>query len=98
MAAAPANVQALYADLVVSQAKVISVSASALELAESYQQRGILTAYEQIKDKTLPERLAFYRSQAQAFHQRLGLPVPQPVEPDTLYAPAINDEEQRREP
>lgn len=31
------------------------------------------TIYEQIKDKTLPERLAFYREKAQAFHQQLGI-------------------------
>jgi hypothetical protein len=44
MADAPPNVQALYADLLAEQAEVITVSASALELADIYQRRGILTA------------------------------------------------------
>jgi hypothetical protein len=43
MAAAPANVQALYAALLAGQATVLSVTATALELADQYQQRGILT-------------------------------------------------------
>jgi hypothetical protein len=53
--------------------------------------------YEQIKDKTLSERLAFYRDQAQEVHRRLGLPPPAtpPVESDSVPAPAINDEDQR---
>lgn len=53
--------------------------------------------YEQIKDKTLSERLAFYHNKAQALHQQLGLPaldIP-PVETDILSAPAINDEDQQ---
>jgi hypothetical protein len=41
---APAPVQTLYADLVTHHAEILSVSASALELAEVYQQRQILTA------------------------------------------------------
>jgi|GEM_PF-972970 len=57
--------------------------------------------YEQIKNKTLPERLAFYHNKAQAFHQQLGLPALPilPVETNTASAPTINDEEQQqREP
>ena len=51
--------------------------------------------YEQIKDKTLPERLAFYRNKAQVVHRQLGLRAPTipPVEPDNVPAPAINDED-----
>ena len=50
--------------------------------------------YEQIKDKTLPERLAFYRDKAQAFHRQLGISVRTiaPVEPDTVDAPVVNNE------
>ena len=44
MAEAPPNVQVLYADLLASQAEVIAVSGSALELADIYQQRDILSA------------------------------------------------------
>jgi hypothetical protein len=51
--------------------------------------------YEQIKDKTLPERLAFYRNKAQAVHHQLGLPAPTipPVEPDSVRAPTADDED-----
>jgi hypothetical protein len=44
MADAPPNVQALYTDLLAHGAEVIAVSVSALDLADSYQQRGILSA------------------------------------------------------
>lgn len=44
MADAPPNVQALYTDLLANPVEIIAVNASALELADSYQQRGILTA------------------------------------------------------
>ncbi|MCS6938160.1 MAG: hypothetical protein RMJ55_15530 [Roseiflexaceae bacterium] len=37
--------------------------------------------YEQIKNKTLAERIAFYHQQAQAFHRQLGLSVPISVTP-----------------
>ena len=53
---------------------------------------GTTKLYEQIKDKSVSERLAFYREQAQEVHRRVGLPAPatSPVEPDS--APAINGE------
>ena len=57
--------------------------------------------YEQIKDKTLPERLAFYRQKAQAFHRQLGIQVPvrPPNEPDSEHTAVLNDEgQQHREP
>lgn len=43
VANAPVNVQTLYAELVSGSAEVLTVNRSALELAEAYQQRGILT-------------------------------------------------------
>lgn len=43
VANAPVNVQILYAELVSGSAEVLTVNRSALELAEAYQQRGILT-------------------------------------------------------
>ena len=43
MSTAPAHVQALYADLLADHAEVLSITATALELADQYQQRGILT-------------------------------------------------------
>jgi len=33
--------------------------------------------YEQLKDKTPMERIAFYRQQAQELHQRLHIPFPE---------------------
>jgi hypothetical protein len=57
--------------------------------------------YEQIKDKTLPERLAFYRDKAQAFHRQLGIQVltRPPNEPDTEHTAVLTDEgQQHREP
>jgi len=41
---APDAVQALYADLIAGNAEFIAVSTEALELADAYQQRGILTS------------------------------------------------------
>ncbi len=43
MSTAPINVQALYAALIADHAEVLSVTATALELADQYQQRSILT-------------------------------------------------------
>lgn len=52
--------------------------------------------YEQIKDKTLSERLTFYRDKAQAFHRQLGIQAPtRPAgEPDPEHIPVLNDEGQ----
>jgi hypothetical protein len=33
--------------------------------------------YEQLKDKTPTERIAFYRQQAQELHRRLHIPLPE---------------------
>ena len=51
--------------------------------------------YEQIKDKTLLERLAFYRDKAHAFHRQLGIPTPSaaPAEPDETTASVANAED-----
>ena len=57
--------------------------------------------YEQIKDKTPPERLAFYREKAQAFYHQLGVQVSTSPsgEQDTEHTPVLNDEsKQHREP
>lgn len=43
VANAPVNVQTLYMELVSGAAEVLTVNRSALERAEAYQQRGILT-------------------------------------------------------
>jgi len=53
--------------------------------------------YEQMKDKTRAERLAFYRDTAQVVHQRLGLPPPTSalVEPYPLPSSIVKDEDQR---
>jgi hypothetical protein len=50
--------------------------------------------YEQIKDKPLIERLAFYRDKAQAFHRQLGIKAPgaAPAEPGKAIALVANDE------
>ncbi len=37
--------------------------------------------YEQIKNKTLAERIAFYHEKAQAFHRQLGISIPISVTP-----------------
>jgi hypothetical protein len=54
--------------------------------------------YEQIKDKTLSERLAFYRDKARAVHRQLGLTTatPAPVEPQPVQFSATNDEDQHQ--
>jgi hypothetical protein len=53
--------------------------------------------YEQIKDKTPPERLAFYREKAQAFYRQQGIQIPaSPAgEPDTEHTSVLNDESQQ---
>lgn len=45
--------------------------------------------YEQIKDKTPAERLAFYRERAQALYDQLGIQVPssRAGEPDAEHTP-----------
>lgn len=55
--------------------------------------------YEEIKDKTLPERLAFYRDKAEAFHRQLGILMPpRPTgELGSGHIPALNDEGQQHQ-
>jgi hypothetical protein len=53
--------------------------------------------YEEIKDKTLSERLAFYREQARAVHRRLGIeePTQPPMAPDSESPPIVSDKGHR---
>jgi hypothetical protein len=49
--------------------------------------------YEDVKDMSLPERLAFYRAKAQAFHRQVGIDVPtRSLElPDAERTPSMID-------
>ncbi len=49
--------------------------------------------YEELKDKSLPERLAFYRAKAQAFHHQIGIDEPtRPLgPPDSERTPIVTD-------
>jgi hypothetical protein len=55
--------------------------------------------YEQIKDKTPAERLAFYREKAQALYDQLGIQVPtsQASQSAADHTPVLDDESQHQE-
>jgi hypothetical protein len=54
--------------------------------------------YEQIKDMSLAERLAFYQNQALTFHRQQGIKVATILlyTPDTVSASTENDTESRK--
>lgn len=52
--------------------------------------------YEQVKDKTLAERLAFYHDKAQVFHHQMGLKDPRTssTESNSIRALIVDEEDQ----